>query len=195
MKAERAERDIYMELFNISINTYYLWKKQGRPIIFLLEKYFTKEDLEEFLETGKVEKLENADKYSSVIQSLSNIIYNFDYFQINVLYSMCDQFVKNNTLDNVSIYSFQLYFTINGFSNIIKNTDYFPNENTKKEVLNLYKSNSKVFDVDEVKKMQAYFMFEEVCKLNDILIQILLFEYKTIIQIKKGEGRVLIPMD
>lgn len=57
----KAERDIYMELFNISINTYYLWKKQGRPIISLLEKYFTKEDLEEFLESGKVRKFDSID--------------------------------------------------------------------------------------------------------------------------------------
>ena len=183
------------KLFGFTRQTWAKWQQENRPIVKLINNYFDDEDINQLLTTDKIAKLENADKYSSVIQSLSNIIYNFDYFQINVLYSMCDQFVKNNTLDNVSIYSFQLYFTINGFSNIIKNTDYFPNENTKKEVLNLYKSNSKVFDVDEVKKMQAYFMFEEVCKLNDILIQILLFEYKTIIQIKKGEGRVLIPMD
>lgn len=34
------------------------WKKENRPIISLLYKYFTKEDLEEFLETEKIKKLE-----------------------------------------------------------------------------------------------------------------------------------------
>ncbi|OGS70805.1 MAG: hypothetical protein A3F91_09840 [Flavobacteria bacterium RIFCSPLOWO2_12_FULL_35_11] len=34
------------------------WKKENRPIISLLYKYFIKEDLEEFLETGKIKKLE-----------------------------------------------------------------------------------------------------------------------------------------
>lgn len=53
-----SERDIYMQLFNISVNTYYLWKKQERPIVKLLEKYFLKEELEEFLETGEILKLE-----------------------------------------------------------------------------------------------------------------------------------------
>jgi hypothetical protein len=70
LKAERAERDIYMELFNISINTYYLWKKQGRLIISLLEKYFTKEDLEEFLVSGKVAKLENLNLVHAAAQKI-----------------------------------------------------------------------------------------------------------------------------
>lgn len=34
------------------------WKKENRPIISLLYKYFTKEDLEEFLQTDKIKKLE-----------------------------------------------------------------------------------------------------------------------------------------
>lgn len=35
------------------------WKKEQRPIIVLLEKYFDKEDLDEFLETGKIAKMDN----------------------------------------------------------------------------------------------------------------------------------------
>jgi hypothetical protein len=47
-----------MKLFDFSINTYYLWRKQGRLIFNLLDKYFSKEDLEEFIATGKVSKYE-----------------------------------------------------------------------------------------------------------------------------------------
>jgi len=54
-----TERDIFMKLFDFSINTYYLWKKQGRLIFDLLDKYFSKEDLEEFISTGKVSKYED----------------------------------------------------------------------------------------------------------------------------------------
>lgn len=39
------------------------WKKEQRPIIALLEKYFSKEDLEEFLKTGKIQKLEYVNSY------------------------------------------------------------------------------------------------------------------------------------
>lgn len=47
-----------------SQNTYYQWKKQNRPIIKFFEKYFSKEELEEFLSTGKINKLENLNSYS-----------------------------------------------------------------------------------------------------------------------------------
>ena len=45
------------ELLGSSIPTYYNWKREKRPIIELL-KYFTKEELEEYLETDKIEKFE-----------------------------------------------------------------------------------------------------------------------------------------
>lgn len=39
--------------------SYYRWKEEGRPIIAFLEKYFNQEDLEEFLKTGEVSRLES----------------------------------------------------------------------------------------------------------------------------------------
>lgn len=56
--------DIYMELFGFSRPTYYKWKREKVKVIQLLEKYFTSEDLEEFLETGSIRRFE-ADKYKS----------------------------------------------------------------------------------------------------------------------------------
>lgn len=56
------EEDIYKKLFGFgSSTTYYSWKKEveKRQVMSLLEKYFTKEDLIEFLETGKILKYEN----------------------------------------------------------------------------------------------------------------------------------------
>lgn len=35
-------------LFSTAEGTYYKWKKEERPIIKLLDKYFSKEELEEF---------------------------------------------------------------------------------------------------------------------------------------------------
>lgn len=45
-------------LLDIAPRTYYLWKKEGRPIINFLEKYFTDNDIEEFLQSGKIAKME-----------------------------------------------------------------------------------------------------------------------------------------
>jgi len=54
------------------------WKKENiqnnkRKIISLLEKYFIDEDIVEFLETGKISKLENTSKYISQIDLLQSL--------------------------------------------------------------------------------------------------------------------------
>jgi len=51
-------------LFSTAEGTYYKWKKENRPIIGLLEKYFTQDELEEFVSYGTISKLEYL-KYSS----------------------------------------------------------------------------------------------------------------------------------
>jgi len=53
---------IMTNLFQFSRQSWNNWKKEERPIIALLEKYFTKEDLEEFLKTGEIVKFESLDK-------------------------------------------------------------------------------------------------------------------------------------
>lgn len=70
-----TERDVFMKLLDISVNTYYLWRRQERLVLSLMDKYFTKEDLEEFLATGKVSKYEEIEnnKYTNHIR-ISEII-------------------------------------------------------------------------------------------------------------------------
>lgn len=80
-----SERDIFMQLFNISVNTYYLWKKQERPIVKLLEKYFLKEELEEFLNTGKILKYENSKYIVDNFIEKNKVIY-IDSFTKNYRY-------------------------------------------------------------------------------------------------------------
>ncbi|MCT7553827.1 hypothetical protein [Aliarcobacter butzleri] len=58
---------IILNLFQYSRATYYSWKREKRPIILLIEKYFTKEDLEEFLQTNEISKLKNLDHYENIL--------------------------------------------------------------------------------------------------------------------------------
>ncbi len=51
-------KKIILKILDIADKTYYNWKNEKKPIINLLEKYFTKEDLQEFTETGKIQKQE-----------------------------------------------------------------------------------------------------------------------------------------
>lgn len=62
-------------LMCFSRNTFFVWKREKRPIISLLEKYHSKEELQEFLETGKIQKqdrlkelLEIEKKYNQILQ-------------------------------------------------------------------------------------------------------------------------------
>ena len=59
------DRNLYMKFFDISINTFYLWKKQNRPIINFFSKYFKDSEIEEFLRTGRLEKLESTKNESN----------------------------------------------------------------------------------------------------------------------------------
>ncbi|MDD5406976.1 MAG: hypothetical protein PHE73_08580 [Sulfurovaceae bacterium] len=54
---------IVMEIFKFSRQSWNNWKKENRPIITLIEKYFTNEDLQEFLVTGKISKLDDYIEY------------------------------------------------------------------------------------------------------------------------------------
>lgn len=53
---------VMSELLEISENSYFRWKKKDHTILInLLEKYFIKEELQEFLETGKIKRFESED--------------------------------------------------------------------------------------------------------------------------------------
>lgn len=62
-------------ILGCSISGYYKWKKQNRLIINLLEKYFTKEDLEEFIKIGKIMRIED-NKDQELLNNEASKIYN-----------------------------------------------------------------------------------------------------------------------
>lgn len=62
-------------ILGCSISGYYKWKKQNRLIINLLEKYFTKEDLKEFIKIGKIMRIEN-NKDQELLNNEASKIYN-----------------------------------------------------------------------------------------------------------------------
>lgn len=81
------------KLFGYSSQTYFNWKKdeKNRPVISLLSKYFTKKDLEEFLESGKIQKMENIQHLDSFIFYISNI-------HITIIDKLCNINVSSNQL-------------------------------------------------------------------------------------------------
>jgi len=56
------------KLFGFSTQTYFNWKKEleKRPILSLVEKYITKSEILEYIESGKIERLEKLSILSNV---------------------------------------------------------------------------------------------------------------------------------
>lgn len=68
---------IMSKLYEISENSYFRWKKKDHKLLTtLIETYFEKEDIEEFLKTGKVTKLETLKSFN--LQQ-SNLLINLLY--------------------------------------------------------------------------------------------------------------------
>lgn len=93
------------KLLEISENSYFRWKKKDHKILIeLIEKYFTNDELVEFLNTGKIEKLEIL---NSLLYSCS---YKFYDFYFNYLGA------EKDTRGKTFVRSYFLYFLIHTFS-------------------------------------------------------------------------------
>lgn len=68
------KEEIFSEILDCSVSGFYKWKQQNRPIIILLEKYFSNDDLIEFLQTGKISKFEILEEFKALLQGSK-----FDY--------------------------------------------------------------------------------------------------------------------
>lgn len=66
--------ELMSKLFGFSAPTYFRWKKEKRPIIDLIEKFFSKEELEEFLKTGEISKLEKVKNANNQIDNINDLL-------------------------------------------------------------------------------------------------------------------------
>ena len=83
------------------------WKKENRPIIKLLEKYFTKEDIEIFLEEGFIPRFEIMEDYEKYDDKITENLEN----SINILNLDFDTFNKYMDWHDAKIIA-QIYFDI-----------------------------------------------------------------------------------
>lgn len=110
------------QILSIADKTYYNWKKEKRPIINLLEKYFSKRDLEEYLEIGEVFKLELLEYYEyELFQDVESFFNDFQDLRIEFLFSFL-YLSKQKLLDkyensNASFYDYYLYDILEEFKN------------------------------------------------------------------------------
>lgn len=110
MKKETIEN-----LYGNSEASYYRWKKEKRPIISLVEKYFYEEELIEFIETGKISRMEILLKIHQQEYSSLTILNQLKYLEIN------NSIIKHNAiLADYAYFIYQQLFEFNEKLNLEK---------------------------------------------------------------------------
>jgi hypothetical protein len=80
------KKEIIENLFQVSEKTYYNHKNAGRPIIDLIETYFTDSDLIEFLETNQISRFKNIKNINIENEKLKQISFSlFDSVFIDLV--------------------------------------------------------------------------------------------------------------
>lgn len=151
-----------VKLFNITRQTWTNWKKEEKPIVKLIEKYFNDEDIEEFLEKEKCSKLENINSSSNNTISNKDIrymligmlqekkkteIYNYEK-EIVLLFRVFEPYQKQMNKDNSKndlinlIKNYKLGFLKDQFQNSI-------NESTRENAISFI-NELKEFQIDYI---------------------------------------------
>lgn len=87
MRIGKEYKQIASKLLGCTLASYYNWDNQKRPIISLLEKYFTQKELEEFLETGSIIKMESLIEEDEQLNADFNKFYVVDISRDNVYFN------------------------------------------------------------------------------------------------------------
>ncbi len=80
--------EIMSKLFGFSAPTYFRWKKEKRSIINLIDNYFTKEELIEFIHSGVVKKYELTKNMD--FEEISNLVHKNDSIKNTRLFEIID---------------------------------------------------------------------------------------------------------
>lgn len=91
-------KDLIAKVLGVTVKSVYNYEKEKRPIITLLEKYYTDEDIIEFLETGNIKRLEENNISNTKLELHEKIL------EDNALYSAKEKLKKlfdSNIIDSI----------------------------------------------------------------------------------------------
>ncbi len=118
------------DILEVSERTIFRWKKENKLVTEILDKYFTDEDLEEFIKTRKINKFELCNDFSYIISDKIN------YYEMKFIFSISHyglNFIEmlNNLFDgklhkqiNNNIYNESLFFEISNDEDYLKFLNY-----------------------------------------------------------------------
>ena len=115
-----TKEQIMVKLFEFSAPTYYKWtKKEKRKIFDLLNYAFTLEELEEFITTGKINKIENINNNESSFEELDKFMFELtkvsnSFIAKNIINTMKEHFVNHNYKINFEDLIYEI-FSLNNY--------------------------------------------------------------------------------
>ena len=173
-----------IELFSFSRQSWNNWKKENRPIVRLLEKYFTEDDLKEYLETNKISKFELLQEHELTQQYAANYYLNIFLQRIGSIGDI-----------NHEIFA-DLYFNVlvNSKNSIQEQTVFKPFSIQKSALLYLSKNdiNYKALGYEVIPKFEAGIeMLDEFeCYTNQFVLSCILQEFDPLVQVLKKDNRL-----
>ena len=163
-----------------SENTYYDWKKQNRPILNLLEKYFNENDLEEFLKYKKIDRLDKLKLSEEKVKENENLLID------HAIYTVKEK-VKNRT--HLTYKNKEVI--IKGCINIIEDENVNYNNIKQKFIDSLKNVEIAVFGIKHIKAPKKSKDIAKWAKYNlsNIEIHALIYSYKKIFNLIDEENK------
>lgn len=166
-----TKEQIMVELFEFSAPTYYKWtKKEKRKIFDLLNYAFTLEELEEFINSGKINKIEimnnNQGLINKVKEFINELVKNSNTFIAKNVLNVIKEQSSNNNKINIENLRFELFYLADYYYMECADEDYLLklndfdlmyNENTgtidsKEHILNKITLNTKYRIITQIEK-------------------------------------------
>lgn len=142
---------------DISKPSYYVWKRQGRPIFKLLETYFSKEELQEFLDTGKISKFEILEEFKALLQGSK-----FDYLAFVTKYLQ-----HTNKFDVFTDFYYRLLIYISDLRSQPKDSDIeFQNIFQLNDALPSFLINNSFAHLSELEMYQLQFKVRQINQID-----------------------------
>ena len=77
-KIGKGYKIIASKILDCTLASYYNWDNQNRSIIKLLEKYFSSDDLKEFLETGEIKEFDRFEELKQIEKKYKKLLKAFN---------------------------------------------------------------------------------------------------------------------
>ncbi len=125
-----SKAKLISEILEVSERTIFRWKKENKLVTDLLDKYFTDDDLNEFIKTRKINRFELCNDFSYIISEKINryemkFIFSISHYGIHFIEMLNNLFDgKLHKQINNNIYNESFFFEISNDEDYLRFLNY-----------------------------------------------------------------------